>query len=283
MTAEAPAPDARPPDPRPAALNHPRPGSVEHLVELMRVLRSAWGCPWDREQSLQTLKQHLVEECYEVIDAIDSGDRDALREELGDLLLQVLFQAQLCDEEGAFSFHDVARALGEKLIRRHRHVFGDVRAASAAEALQSWDSVKHQEKAAAESVIQGIPRHLPALQRAQKVQKKVARVGFDWSDVHDVLAKIEEELRETRQAIADRQDARVREEIGDLLFAVVNLSRFLGHNAEDALDETIGKFTRRFRAIEARLHGAGRNVTDCDLAELDRLWNEVKAEEDGSR
>lgn len=253
---------------------------VERLLRLMRTLRSAKGCPWDREQTHRSLKQNLVEESYEVLDAIDRGDADHLAEELGDLLLQVVFHAQIASESGRFTFDDVARHIADKLVRRHPHVFGDVKVSGSADVLRNWDRIKRSEKEGApRSVIAGIPRHLPALHKAQQVQKRVARVGFDWDAAHQVVDKIEEELAEVRQAMRSGRPRHVREEIGDLLFAVVNLSRFLGHSAEEALDETIAKFTRRFQAVEQRLHRQGRKVTDCRLAELDALWDAVKTDE----
>ncbi len=246
----------------------------------MRTLRSDKGCPWDREQNLSTLKQYLVEESYEVLDAIDSGDRSRLVDELGDLLLQVVFQAQICSEEGSFAFDDVARGICEKLIRRHPHVFGDVKVDGSAEVLKNWEKIKRTEKdGEPRSAVAGIPRHLPALHKAQQVQKKAARVGFDWDAVHDVMAKVEEELAEVKAAMKSRRASKVKEELGDLLFAVVNLSRFLGHNAEEALDETIAKFIRRFQGIEKHLHKQGRKMTDCKLEELDAIWEEMKARE----
>jgi tetrapyrrole methylase family protein / MazG family protein len=253
---------------------------MDRLLAIMRILRSPRGCPWDREQNLKTLKPHLIEESYEVLDAIDGGDREKLAEELGDVLLQVVFQAQMCSEEGSFTFDDVARHIAEKLIRRHPHVFGSVRVAGAADVLRNWEKIKRTEKEGEiRSAVAGIPRHLPALHKAQQVQKRAARVGFDWNAVHEVLDKVEEEIAEVKAAMAANQPARVREEIGDLLFAVVNLSRFLGHDAEEALDGTVRKFIRRFQQIERRLHENGRRMTDCKLAELDAIWNDIKKKE----
>lgn len=263
--------------------------SMRQLLEIMERLRAPGGCPWDREQDLHSLKQYLVEECYEVIDAIDSGQPEKHAEELGDLLLQIVFQAQLQKELGRFDFDTVVRHICAKLIRRHPHVFSDVRADDTRTVLQNWESIKAAEKAGADgaspdaplSIIGEIPRHLPALHKAHHIQKKVARIGFDWDQVHDVIAKIDEELREVKQALAAGDDAGVREEIGDLLFAIVNLSRFQGINAEEALNRTVAKFTRRFQQVEARLHAAGRKLTDCSLAELDRHWDAVKQTEKG--
>lgn len=254
---------------------------VERLLAIMARLRSEQGCPWDRQQNLQTLKPFLVEECYEVLDAIDQGDPARHAEELGDLLLQIVFQCQVRSEKGEFNFYDVARIIGDKLIRRHPHVFGDVKVKDASEVLRNWERIKREEGDArsGRSVVAGLPKGLPALQKAEQVQIRVARVGFDWETAHQVVDKVEEELREVREAMLNGPPEKVREEIGDLLFAVVNLSRFLGCSAEEALNETVKKFVRRFQAIEDRIHAQGKRIEDCTLAEMDAIWNEIKAEE----
>lgn len=253
---------------------------IQRLLDLMRRLRSEGGCPWDREQTLATLKPYLLEECYEVLDAIDSGDRGRLCDELGDLLLQIVFQAQICSEEGCFGFDDVARTISEKLIRRHPHVFGEVKVSGSADVVRNWEAIKKGEQGASrESAVDGIPRHAPALHKAQQVQKRAARVGFDWDSAHQVVEKVEEEVGEVRAAMASGDARKIKEEIGDLLFAAVNLSRFLGHNAEEALNETVEKFIRRFQGIERRLHEQGRKMTECKLAELDAIWNDLKKTE----
>ncbi len=253
---------------------------LERLLDIMRRLRAPDGCPWDREQSLESLKKNLVEETYEVIDAIESGDRSMLREELGDLLLQIVFQSQICAEEGVFDFQDVAQAISEKLVRRHPHVFGDTKVADSDEVLKNWEQIKRMEKGdVPRSAVAGVPRHLPALHKAQQVQSRAARVGFDWKESKDVLAKIEEELAEIRMAMALESAERVRDEIGDLLFAVVNLTRFLGHEAEEVLNLTISRFSRRFQFIEDAVHEDNRKLTDCTLEELEALWQEAKTKE----
>lgn len=254
---------------------------IQRLVAIMRRLRSEQGCPWDREQTLTSLKPYLLEECYEAMDALDSGDRGQLCDELGDVLLQIVFQAQIASEEGSFTFDDVATAIAEKLVRRHPHVFGEVKVSGAAEVVKNWEAIKKGEKGAParKSAVDGIPRSAPALHKAQQIQKKAARVGFDWDTVHQVVDKVEEEIGEVKEAMAQGNPGEIREEIGDLLFAVVNLSRFLGYNAEEALDETINKFVRRFKGIEDRLHAQGRKMTDCKLPELDAIWNDIKAAE----
>jgi tetrapyrrole methylase family protein/MazG family protein len=257
---------------------------MERLVALMAILRSEQGCPWDREQSLESLKPFLLEEAYEVLDAIDSGERDLLEEELGDLLLQVVFQSQLCAEEGSFTFDDVARHITTKLIRRHPHVFGDAVADNPAAVLKTWESVKKKEKEKGgkgpRSAVDGVPRSMPALRRAQQLQHKAARVGFDWDCLGPVLQKIEEELGELHETIDAGSPERIQDELGDLLFAVVNASRFLGVQAEEALDGSIHKFTRRFQAIEEEVHRQGRHLDDFGLAELDAIWDAVKQKEE---
>ena len=260
--------------------NEPGEKPIERLLELMRTLRSEKGCPWDREQTLQSLKPFLLEECYEAMDALESGDRARLCDELGDVLLQIVFQSQLTREEGSFSFDDVATAISDKLVRRHPHVFGEVRVSGSAEVTRNWEAIKKGEKGdPRKSAVDGVPRSAPALHKAQQIQKRAARVGFDWDTVHQVVDKVEEEVGEVKEAMASGDPQKVKEEIGDLLFAAVNLSRFLGHSAEEALEETIAKFTRRFQGIEQRLHAQGRKMTECKLPELDAIWNEIKAAE----
>lgn len=254
---------------------------VERLLEIMRRLRSPDGCPWDREQTLESLKSGLVEETYEVIDAMESGDRAELREELGDLLLQVVFQAQICAEAGEFNFNDVVNGIADKLVRRHPHVFGEAKADTSGEVLRNWEKIKKTEKSTEtpRSLVAGIPRHLPALARAHLVQKRVARAGFEWDEISGVIGKLEEELAEVKEAMAQKNVAAIREELGDLLFSTVNLSRYLGHESEELLNENIAKFMRRFQSLENRLHAEGREIENCSLAELDAVWNAVKAAE----
>lgn len=255
--------------------------AIEQVLDIMRRLRDPkGGCPWDREQTLDNLKAYLIEECYELIDAIDSGDPEKHKEELGDLLLQIVFQVQIRREEGRFDFDDVARVLAGKLIRRHPHVFGTVKVSGSRDVLRKWEAIKAKEKKGARrSVVDGVPRHLPALMKAHQVQSRAARVGFDWTALHDVVAKLDEEVAEVKDAIRSGRRADVAEEIGDLLFAVVNLSRFQKLHAEDLLAGTVDKFSRRFQAIERRLLRKGKAMTDCSLAELDTLWNQVKKTE----
>ena len=252
---------------------------VQRLVEVMRLLRSPRGCPWDHKQTLVTLKDHLVEESHEVLDAIDSGDRARLCEELGDLLLQVVFQAQICTEEKAFTLDDVATSIVEKLIRRHPHVFGDTQVSGADEVLKNWEQIKKTEKGTEKprSTLDGIPRSLPGLHKARLVQKRAARVGFDWDDASGALDKLEEEVGEIREAAAGGDAQKVGSEIGDLIFAAVNVCRFFEQDPEAVLQDTIGRFSARFRYIEDAVHARGKQVSDFPLAELDTLWDEAKA------
>jgi len=252
---------------------------IDRLVDVMRILRGPGGCPWDHKQTLLTLKEHLVEESHEVLDAIDSGDRAKLKEELGDLLLQVVFQSQLCREEGAFTFDDVATVITEKLIRRHPHVFGNVQVSGADEVLKNWEAIKKTEtkNAAPRATLEGVPKSLPALHKAALVQKRAARVGFDWENVQGAIDKLAEEVDEVKEAIASGNDTATGEEIGDLIFAAVNVCRFSGHNPEELLHKTIAKFTRRFEYVEKMVHSLGKQMTDCPLEELDQYWEQAKA------
>lgn len=255
--------------------------SVDELLAIMARLRAKDGCPWDAEQTLESLKPFLIEECYEVVDAIDSGDPGHHLEELGDLLLQIVFQAQLRAEAGSFRFQDVVDAISAKLIRRHPHVFGDIKAATSGEVLRNWEAIKAKEKGAEKprSAVDGVPRSLPALQRAQQVQVRAARVGFDWAATEDVVAKVEEELAEVKAALASGDEEAVGDEIGDLLFAVVNLSRFRKLHAEQMLERTIKKFIRRFQDVEAGARDLGKKPDEMSLAELDALWEAAKRRE----
>jgi MazG family protein len=256
---------------------------IDQLIEIMGMLRSERGCPWDREQTLATLREHLIEETYEVVDAMTTPDRSALREELGDLLLQIVFQSQLCAEEKAFTFDEVAQGIVDKLVRRHPHVFGDVQASDSTQVLQNWEAIKKKEKGETpRSAVEGVPRSLPALRRAHLLQKRAARVGFDWEHVRGAIDKVEEELAEIKEAVDQGDESAIREEIGDLLFAAVNVSRFFGHNAEDVLEATIEKFSRRFQRLEDIVHEQGKSLSDCTLDELETVWGQVKAEESTS-
>jgi tetrapyrrole methylase family protein/MazG family protein len=256
---------------------------MDDLLAVMARLRGKDGCPWDAEQTLESLKTFLVEECYEVIDSLDSGDTAHHLEELGDLLLQIVFQAQIRSEKKEFEFKDIAEAIRAKLVRRHPHVFGDVQVSGTGDVLRNWDAIKAREKAkqseTPRSALDGVPRSMPALQRAQQIQSRAARVGFDWPDIRGVLAKVEEELAEVKAAMEEGNENRIRDEIGDLLFAVVNLARFQKLHAEQAMHEAIAKFVRRFQALENEIRAMGRKPTELSAVELDAIWEAVKRRE----
>lgn len=259
------------------ALDHTLP-PIEQLRAIVARLRAPDGCPWDREQTHASLRAGLIEEAYEVVEAINQADDPNLCEELGDLLLQPIFHAQIAAEEGRFNLDDVARRIVEKLLRRHPHVFGEDRCADSAEVLRKWDDIKRAEKGAqATSALDGISSGLPALMRAEKVQKKAARVSFDWSEAAPVIAKIREELAEVEAELgAPQASAKIEEEVGDLLFSVVNLARKLKIDGETALQRATDKFSGRFRKVEALAKERGINMEKSTLAELDVLWDEVK-------
>ncbi len=255
------------------------PTQFTRLVEIMEILRGEAGCPWDREQDYASLKKHLLEETYEVIERIDNQDYFGLEEELGDLLLQVVFQSQIAAEEGKFTAKDVITSIVNKLIRRHPHVFGDQEVADAEEVLVNWAAIKKEEKnrdQKSTSLLDEVPLQLPALEQAQQLQKKAAKVGFDWAEEAGVRAKIAEEVEEFREAAANNSLAEVQKEFGDLLFSLVNLSRFLDINAETSLLATINKFRTRFHYMEEQALAAGQELSQLSLAELEELWQAAK-------
>ncbi len=252
----------------------------DRLVALMRRLRGPGGCPWDAEQTHESLKRYLIEETYEVVEAIDKNDPELLKEELGDLLLQPIFHAAIAEERGEFAMADVIDAICDKLIRRHPHVFGDQVVKTADEQVERWEQIKKIEKGEErKSALAGVPPHMPALMKAQKLTEKAARVGFDWEHVDQVFAKVLEELHELEETMVDGDQARMEAELGDLLFAIVNLGRFLALNPEQALGKTISRFTRRFAYVEEAIHAVGRQMKDATLEEMDRLWEEAKLKE----
>jgi len=250
------------------------------LVQIMARLRGENGCPWDREQTHASIKPYLLEETYEVLESIDENDPAKLEEELGDLALQVVFHAQMADEAGLFTIADVLRGINEKLRRRHPHIFGDVKADTAQEVLFNWEQIKKLEREKAQgraSVLDGVPRELPALLRAHRLQEKASRVGFDWNEARQVFQKVEEELAELRAAMESEQPDRMEAELGDLLFSLVNLGRFIAVNPEDALRKTIARFIARFQYIEEELARRGAAPGQVTLEEMDALWAEAKA------
>ena len=264
-------------------LVHDPEGGIDRLVEIMARLRAPeGGCPWDIEQSFASIAPYTIEEAYEVADAIEREAWDELKGELGDLLFQSVFHARMAEERGLFSFHDVARGMADKMVARHPHVFGDQAGIETADAqTENWESLKAAERAgrAEHGVLDGVAVGLPALLRAVKLQKRAARVGFDWPDLAPVLDKVAEEAREVVEARDHLSHAELTEEMGDLLFVLANVARHLGVDPEAALRGTNQKFIRRFEAIEARLAAMGKRPEDSNLAEMDALWDAVKAAE----
>jgi nucleoside triphosphate diphosphatase len=258
---------------------------IHRLIEIMAALRTPGsGCPWDLEQTFQTIAPYTLEEAYEVADAIARGDLDHLKDELGDLLLQVVFHARMAQEQGIFDFGDVVRAITSKLIRRHPHVFADADGKTADAVKGLWETIKVQERAdrgeaAPSGALAGVPVALPALTRALKLQNKAGQVGFDWNDPRAVLAKIREEADEIEAALGEMDKAHAATEVGDLLFAVVNLARHLDADPEGVLRRTNLKFERRFASIERALAARGKAPKDATLAEMDALWDAAKEEE----
>jgi len=256
-------------------------GSFEELVEIMKKLRAPGGCPWDRKQTLDTLKEYVIEESYELIDAIDSRDEKNICEECGDLLLQIVFIAQIAAENDWFDVQAIIESLCDKLKRRHPHVFGDLKVRDSEEVRRNWDMIKLQERESKKeepSRLTGIPRSMPALLRAYAIQERAAKTGFDWEkgNLDPIWSKIDEEIRELRKALDEDNAGEVKEEIGDLLFAVVNLSRHIGVNPEEALQGANEKFSARFRFIEESVEGKGRSFDEYSLDELETLWQSAK-------
>lgn len=256
----------------------------ERLRVIMKRLLDPGGCPWDREQTHASLKQYLIEESYEVCEAIDDGDMDALSEELGDVGLQVVFHAELAERSGSFTIEDVYSKICKKLLDRHPHVFGEVEANDAEAVLKNWEMLKRDEKKAkadekgnpSHSILDGVPRALPSLQRALSLQEKASRVGFDWSSREGVEDKVREEIAELLESIGNESPAEIEEELGDLLFSLVNWARFLKVRPEEALARTCEKFSKRFRFIEEAAREKGENLSDMTLEQLDSLWEQAK-------
>ena len=250
---------------------------LRELIRVMARLRSQNGCPWDREQDHSTLKKYLIEESYELIDAIDDRDDEGMCEELGDVLLQILFHSQIAEEEKRFDIQKVAQTCCEKLIRRHPHVFKGTHIEDAEGVKKQWEEIKRREKSGlVKSALDGVPRHLPALSQAEKIQKKAAQLGFDWKEVDGVVAKIDEELSEVKEELKSGDRKRIREELGDLLFAVVNLSRFQKESPEELLRDTVKKFNKTFQFNEKFVDQSGRKWEDFTLDELEAFWRKSK-------
>lgn len=248
--------------------------AFERLVIIMSRLRGPDGCPWDKEQTHISLKPFLLEECYEVLEVLDEDNPEALQEELGDLLLQIVFHACIAEENHRFDIHSVIDGINQKLVRRHPHVFGQTEIHTSEEQRKHWESLKKKE--GKHSILDGVPRFLPALLRAQRVQQKASTVGFDWEHEEQVWEKVKEEVGELEEAVDSGRIACIREEFGDLLFALVNLARFIDVDSEDALRMAVDKFIRRFRRVEDTMEALGKDMKDATLEEMDAVWNRIK-------
>jgi tetrapyrrole methylase family protein/MazG family protein len=249
---------------------------LSELVKIMAALRGEKGCPWDREQTRESLKPFIVEEAYEVLEAIDERKPEAIKEELGDLLFQIVFQSRIAEEQGEFGISEVIDAIAKKMVNRHPHVFGDMTCETSEEVIMNWEEHKKREGKQRASILEGVPKELPALLRAHRLQSRASRVGFDWDRAEDVLAKLDEEVAEFKDAVRRKERGNIEDELGDILFVIVNISRFIGVNPEDALRKTISKFISRFRYIEMAAADSGRKLADMTLAEMDALWDEAK-------
>jgi tetrapyrrole methylase family protein/MazG family protein len=254
---------------------------IERLIEIVAKLRAPNGCPWDREQTHRSILSCLLDEAYEFFEAVDENAPDKMREELGDLLLQIVLHAQIATEAGTFDIEDVAKDISDKLIRRHPHVFGDTQVSSSTEVIQNWERIKKSEygEARRKYMVDDIPDALPALFRAEKMQRRVAQVGFDWNDINPALDKVEEEFGEFREAVASGDAAHAEEELGDILFALVNVARHRKISAESALRAATYKFAKRFRFVEDKFREIGKDMKDGTLEEMDVYWEESKANE----
>jgi tetrapyrrole methylase family protein/MazG family protein len=250
--------------------------NVRRLVDIVKRLRGPGGCPWDKEQTFQTLKPYILEEAYELYDALESGDIDNLKEELGDVLLHVVMISEMTDEQGFFNLDDVTATISEKMIRRHPHVFGDTQVNSAEEVLTNWEAIKKTEKPTAASVMDSIPRSLPALSQAHKIQKKASKLGFDWPSAEGALDKCEEEFAEFREELKANQAEKMEDELGDILFSVVNVCRKLKIDPEQALRKSNQKFVKRFSKMEEHLPEGAEGFKGKSIAQLDALWEAAK-------
>ena len=246
------------------------------LREIAKILRSKNGCPWDREQTFDSLKPYLIEETYEVYDAIEKGNLDELKEELGDLLYQIYAHSEIASETSGFSIDDVAEGIIDKLIRRHPHVFSNETITDASSVKDRWEKIKKSEKSKGVSILDGVPKHLPALLMAHRIQDKVSHVGFDWEKIDDAMNKLDEEIGEFKEAVDTQDKEKIYDEAGDILFSIVNILRFKKIDAEGALRRTIDKFTNRFKYIEMKANESGKDIDKMTLEEMDRLWDESK-------
>jgi MazG family protein len=251
----------------------------QNLISIVERLRSAQGCPWDREQTKESLRTYLIEEVYEVIEAIDQDDPEALQEELGDLLFHILFLSHMAKEQGTFDISGVIDQISKKMIHRHPHVFAEEDASTSRDVERNWADLKEREKNQRRSILDGIPDHLPALLRAYRITERASRVGFDWERADDIFKKLDEEIEELKEVLSLEDHQRISDEMGDLIFVLVNMARLKGINPEDALRWTNRKFARRFQYVERRLGASQRSLRDTPLEEMDRLWEEAKERE----
>lgn len=248
----------------------------EELIKIVEKLRGPEGCPWDKEQTRESLKPFLIEELYELLDALDENNSEGIKEELGDMLFQIVLHCQLSKEQGLFDINDVIENITRKMIRRHPHVFGSKNFKTTKEVMTWWEEHKKKEGKSKESVIEGIPKTLPALLKAQKIQHKASRVGFDWERIEDIFKKLDEEINEFKCALGKKNQNEIEDELGDIFFVLVRISNFVGVNPEDALRKTTGKFIQRFRHIEMKASEQGKKLSDMTLEEMDVLWEEAK-------
>ncbi len=252
---------------------------LQELLNIMEALRGEKGCPWDKEQTRESLKPYIIEEAYELFEAIEENDPEHIKEELGDLLFQIVFQSQIARENKEFDMPDIIDKIAEKMVSRHPHVFGNTSCSTSDEVVAQWEVQKKREGKLRESILEGVPETLPSLLRAHRLQKRAAGVGFDWERVDDVLKKLDEELKEFKEALGTKNKDMIEDELGDIFFMLVNISRFIGVNPEDAHRKTISKFIHRFRYIEMKAAEQGRKLSDMTLDEMDKLWNEAKGKE----
>ena len=248
----------------------------EELIKIVEKMRGPEGCPWDKEQTRESLKPFLIEELYELLDALDENNSEGIKEELGDMLFQIVLHCQLSKEHGLFDINDVIENITRKMIRRHPHVFGSKNFKTTKEVMTWWEEHKKKEGKSKESVIEGIPKTLPALLKAQKIQHKASRVGFDWERIEDIFKKLDEEINEFKYALDKKNQKEIEDELGDIFFVLVRISNFVGVNPEDALRKTTGKFIQSFRNIEMKASEQGKKLSDMTLEEMDALWEEAK-------
>ena len=249
------------------------------LLNIMEKLRGEKGCPWDKEQTRESLKPYIVEEAYELLEAIEENDPEKIKEELGDLLFQIVFQSQIARENKEFDMSDIIDKIAKKMVSRHPHVFGNTTCSTSDEVVAQWEVQKKREGKLRESILEGVPETLPSLLRAHRLQKRAAGVGFDWERADDVFKKLDEELKEFKEALGTKNKDMIEDELGDIFFMLVNISRFIGVNPEDAHRKTISKFIHRFRYIEMKAAEQSRTLSDMTLDEMDKLWDEAKSRE----